>query len=83
MLNIETRELKSEIINIPLCTVENLRQYQKLYEYHLFAILDEISSYFANVSIEARDHFVQRFADQCRNLIKRLFEKSLIPLNTP
>ncbi len=32
--------------------------------------LDEISSYFANVSIEAGDRFVQRFAEKCRNLIK-------------
>ncbi len=32
--------------------------------------LDEISSYFAKVSIEAGERFVKRFADKCRNLIK-------------
>ncbi|MDJ0508227.1 MAG: type II toxin-antitoxin system RelE/ParE family toxin [Crocosphaera sp.] len=31
--------------------------------------LDEISSYFAKVSIEAGERFVKRFADKCRNLI--------------
>jgi len=32
--------------------------------------LDEISSYFSQVSIEAGKNFVKRFADKCRNLIK-------------
>jgi toxin ParE1/3/4 len=32
--------------------------------------LEEISSYFAKVSIEAGEGFVKRFADKCRNLIK-------------
>jgi toxin ParE1/3/4 len=32
--------------------------------------LDEISSYFAKVSIEAGERFVKRFADKCRTLIQ-------------
>ena len=50
------------MINIPLSTVENLNWVNKdSLSQAAIRDLDEISSYFANVSIEAGDRFVQHF----------------------